>query len=411
MIEILKSGIRDLKPQSHDEAIMAVASFINTLGNGIFSVVSAIYFTQVIGISALQLGFGLSLAAGAALIATLPLGHFSDVYSPKTINVRLAFISAIAMTGYAFATNYTSFLITAVLIGISDQGSRAARNALISRIGGENRVRVRAYLRSVVNLGIGIGSLIGGLALALDNPNVYRGLLVLNAVSTLVAANFLRRLPDLEPIKHEAPVRKTEALRDHTFVVLMVLNSFMSMHFLLLEIVVPLWLIQATDAPRWVVAVTYIVNTAACVLFQVRMSRGAEDPRVAGRLQRASGVWLFVSVLVYFSASWAGTPALAAAILIMGAIFNVIGELKQSAASFGIGFGLPPEHLQGQYQGVWAMGWGGMSLLGPTLLITLCFVWGAPGWVLLAVLFAVAGALTPFLVERALAAPQRAVEI
>jgi len=90
---------------------------------------------------------------------------------------------------------------------------------------------------------------------------------------------------------------------------------------------------------------------------------------------------------------------------------HVFGELQQSAASFGIGFNLPPEHLQGQYQGVWSLGWGIMALIGPTWLAYLVFQHGMIGWIVLAVQFSVAGLVTPWLVERALTDKRRTAQV
>ena len=63
--------VNDLLPKSSEERIMASATFINTFGNGLFSVTSAIYFTRIVGITPLQLGFAFSLAAGIGLFESI----------------------------------------------------------------------------------------------------------------------------------------------------------------------------------------------------------------------------------------------------------------------------------------------------------------------------------------------------
>ncbi len=398
----------DLLPKSSNERIMAGSTFINTFGNGLFSVTSAIYFTRVIGITPLQMGFAFSVSAAVGLSLTLPMGHLADIVSPKTINVWLSTASAFVMALYSVVSSYPAFLVTVIALGVVDQGGRSARATLIARIGGDNKVRFRAYQRAVTNLGIALGSLVGGLALMIDDPAWYRGIILADACTTLVAAQFLRRLPAVPVIHHDEKPRRTEALRDHTFVALTMLNATLGMHFMLLELVVPLWIVRETNAPRWVAAGTYLVNTVACVLFTVRVSKGAEDLRGAARLQRYGGLWLALGGLAYASAAATGSPWVAAAIMLTAAGVHVFGELQQSAAGFGIGFNLPPDHLQGQYQAVWGLGWGLMSLVGPTWLTYLVFQHGVLGWGVLAFQFAVAGAVTPRLVERAIADPRRA---
>ena len=402
------SAVRDLLPQDEVEAVMATATFVNTVGNGLFSVTSALFFTRIVGIPPLRLGFAFSVAAFVGLVTTLPMGQLADRVSPKALNVRLALVSAAGMFLYALATTYAWFFVVAMVLAVSDQGGRAARNTLIARIGGSsNKVRIRAYLRSVTNLGIAIGTLGGGLALAVDNAAFYRALITVNAASTLLSAVLLRRLPELPVLRSAERPRRTEALRDHTYVVLTVVNMLMSMHFMLLELIVPLWIAHHTTAPRWIAAGTYLVNTIACVLFQVRMSQGADDLRIAARLQRSGGMWLAIGTVVYASAAWFGSPWIAGAVMLLAAAVHVAGELRQSSGSFGIGFNLPPEHLQGQYQAVWSLGYTVAAIVAPTWLTWLAFSLGTTGWVILGAQFALAGMLSPWLVERALRDPRR----
>ena len=405
----VKGFAADLLPLDETERIMAFSTFVNTFGNGLFSVTSALFFTRIVGIAPLRLGFAFSVAALVGLATTIPMGQLADTVSPKLLNVRLSLVSAVGMFLYALATTYAWFFVVAMVLAISDQGGRAARNTLIARVGGaHNKVRIRAYLRSITNLGIAVGTLFGGLALAVDSAMFYRALIMVNAASTLLSALLLRRLPDIPVLRAAERPRRTEAMRDHTYVVLTIVNMLISMHFMLLELIVPLWIAHHTTAPRWVAAGTYLVNTIACVLFQVRMSKGADDLRVAARLQRSGGLWLAAGMVVYASAAWFSSPWLAGAAMLVASAVEVAGELRQSAGSFGIGFNLPPEHLQGQYQAVWGLGWGVGAIIAPTWLTWLAFSLGTTGWAILGVQFAITGLLTPWLVERALRDRRRA---
>ena len=404
----LRETFDDLAPRSAIERLLAFSWFVNTVGNGLFSVTSALFFTRIVGIAPIRLGFALSVAAVVGMATTLPMGHLSDRVSPKHLNVLLSTLSALGMFLYALATTYAWFFVVAMLLAVTDQGGRAARNVLLARVGGpEGKVRIRAYIRAITNLGIAVGSLVGGIALAVDSAWFYRALIVVNAASTLLSAILMRGLPDIPPVHGPQRPRRTEALRDHTYVTLSVLNMVLSMHFLLLELIVPLWIANHTTAPRWVAAGTYLVNTIACVLFQVRMSRGAEDTRVAARMQRSGGLWLGLGMLIYAAAAVPSQPWLAASVMLVAAGVEVFGELRQSSGSFGIGFNLPPEHLQGQYQAVWSLSWSLGAIIGPTWLVFLAFHLGTVGWIVLGAQFVLGAVLTPVLVERALRDPRR----
>jgi hypothetical protein len=52
-------------------------------------------------------------------------------------------------------------------------------------------------------------------------------------------------------------------------------------------------------------------------------------------------------------------------------LVHVVGEMLQSAGVWGVGYGLAPDHLQGQYQGVFATGFSISSMLGPVVVTTM----------------------------------------
>jgi hypothetical protein len=51
----------------------ALATLVNTTGNGIFFTLSALYFTRIVGFSVVEVDTGLSIAASIAIFAGVPL--------------------------------------------------------------------------------------------------------------------------------------------------------------------------------------------------------------------------------------------------------------------------------------------------------------------------------------------------
>ncbi len=66
----------------------------------------------------------------------------------------------------------------------------------------------------------------------------------------------------------------------------------------------------------------------------------------------------------------------------------------ESSASFLLGFELAPDHAMGQYQGLYGMGMGLSTMLGPPLIALLPLGMGVPGWWLLGGILLTAGLLT-----------------
>ncbi len=193
-----------------------------------------------------------------------------------------------------------------------------------------------------------------------------------------------------QPKKEDGPV--WIALRDRGYLAVAALNAAMSIHYAVLDVAIPLWVVDHTDAPRWTVALLLIINTIVIALFQVRSSRGIADPATAARATRTAGLLLMASMVLFAGASGGGA-VVAVALLAVGALVQVIGELLQSSGSFLLGFDLAADEAQGQYQGVWNTSMSISTMVAPTVLALLPLGLGVPGWIILGVWFAVVGVL------------------
>ena len=64
---------------------LATQSLLFALGEGTFMAGSAVFFTQVVGLSAAQVGLGLTIAGIAAFIAAYPMGMVVDRIGPTWV--------------------------------------------------------------------------------------------------------------------------------------------------------------------------------------------------------------------------------------------------------------------------------------------------------------------------------------
>lgn len=178
------------------------------------------------------------------------------------------------------------------------------------------------------------------------------------------------------------------------------LNGLLNIHNPMLTVGVPLWIATRTDAPHWMVSVLLIVNAAAVVLLQIRLTRGTDSLVGAGLAGRRAGLLLCLSCAVLSFTSLSSTT-LTIALLLLAALAHVGGEILESASGWGASYALAPPGLVGQYQGAHAMGRGLGDLIGPTLLTTIAIPFGPTGWLLTAGIFMAAGLLTPVVLRSA----------
>ena len=391
MTPALRTRLNALLPADPTQRSFALATLANTAGNGMFYAVSAIYFTQSVGLSPAQVGIGLTIAGMCGLVAGIPAGHLGDVRGPRNVLVGLALAEGAGVAAYTLVHGFLAFVLVASVVTTVDRSANAVRSGMIAAIGAPgDRVRLRAYLRAVTNVGITIGAPIGGLALAADTHAAYLTVILVNAATFVVAALLILRVPPVPPNPHTGDGPRLAVLRDRPFVLVAVVHAFLALHFALLDVALPLWIVHRTDAPKWLVAVLLLMNTVTVVAFQVRASRGVETVAQGAIALRRAGVVLAVACVI-FALSGSVSAPVAVTLLLVATLVHVTGELLQSAGGWAVSFGLAPEDRQGEYQGLFSTGFAATSMLAPAVLTALCVTWGWPGWLVLGAVFVAAG--------------------
>jgi MFS family permease len=377
---------------------LSVQSVLYAVGDAVFTTGNAVYFTQIVGLTAAQVGLGLSITGVVALVLSVPLGKVADRYGARRMWALGAAVDAMLYLTYPFIHGFPAFvaLLTAFTLAgtVANAGRGAYSIAIFPR---EDRVRYQAFLRSALNIGLTVGALLSGLALASDSQTVIRLLPVFTAAVLAVNAFMLSRLPDPDPAtyvpKHRReprpdapPETSPKAIRNRGFVLTAVMSGISGTHWVLLTVVIPLWLVERTDAPHWVLAWLFATNTIGCVLFQVAAARGVNDVSGALRAIRIATAFMVCSCVVI--ALTGDTIGWVSVVLLLVGHMTVTGaELFEAAATWCFLSELSDPTRRGEYQGVWGIGGHITNILGPAVYTWLALDQGSLGW-------AVIGAIT-----------------
>jgi MFS family permease len=146
--------------------------------------------------------------------------------------------------------------------------------------------------------------------------------------------------------------------------------------------VIPLWLVQETDAPRVLLAWLFGTNTVMAVLLQVAASRGAET--VAGALRAArisAGFFVLSCLIVMVTHDTIGWVTIA--LVWLGHVTVTGAELFQSAGHWGLVAELSDPDRRGEYQGAARLGGTVGQVWAPAAYTFLAISWGTPGWLLI----------------------------
>ena len=375
------------------------SNFVNTFGNGLWRTLEVIFFSIYLGFGAHQVAVALSVAGAVGLIFSIPIGYLADRFGPRGLAI-LGFIGeGLILLCYLTIKSYSFFLILTILDAVVATLSMNMRMAIIGRMGeGEERTRIRAISRVVTNLGIACGTVFAGIALGIGTATAFKTMLILDAASFFVSALIFRNMPSFPATISKHDGFSFEVFRNQKFMTAITLHSLFVLHFVIQSVALPLWIIKMTNAPRWTVSLVMLINTIYVVLFQVRAARGVTTVAQGGRAYLKANTVIALSCIVY-SLSSNRSAVVATFILVLGMLLHVYGEVIGSVGASLVGFGLAEPTRVGQFMGIWSMGNGLSSAIGPAFVTWLVIGNGSAGWYVLALIFLLTGIAINFLVR------------
>lgn len=353
--------------------------------------IEVIYFSHVIGFSAVEIAIGIGAGGAASLLFSVPSGLFADRIGAKRAMFVGHMAEAFILLGVLFARDLVTLIVINVLISIAGTTGHNASSTIISTMGNtEDRVHIRAAQRAMANMGIGVGTVIAGFALWLDTAIAYQSVIVLDFLLFLWAATYIFKLPPSPATLKKGEPISLVALKDWRFLAATLLNGIVSLHFVVQGVALPLWILHETDVPTWWVSVLFVINTVLVTVLQIRFSKGGTDLISSVKKFRLGTAYLMACCVIYALAGHIETW-IAISVLVIGMVVHTIGELYTAAGSWSIGFELAVEKHMGQYQGVYSLGWGLGGTFGPAYVTTAVLGFGLYGWVFMGAVFLVSG--------------------
>ncbi|MEW2621379.1 MFS transporter [Streptomyces sp. NPDC048106] len=387
--------LRGMLPAPGAERALAASTLSRSIGNGIVVTVVVLYFTRRQNLPAGKVGLALTLAALAAMAASVPAGRLADLLGTRRVAVAALILQGLAIAGYAAVHTFTGFLAAAAAVAVADSASTAARGALVATaVPRDQRIRTRAYLRAVTNAAFSAGALAGGLVIAADTPAAYTAALPAGGALFLLSGLLLLPIPDPPPEAAPEGAPRWIVLRDRGYMNVGLLNAVLIMNAGMLNIALPIWMTRHTHVPSAAFSAFLLVNTALVVLCQIPASRGVTDVPTGARALRRSGLWL-AACCTAFAAAATGPVWWAALLLTAGVVAQSTGELLYSAGSWALSYDLAPEHAHGQYQGMFGLTSQLGTALTPAVTTFVILGYGPLGWLLLGLALAAAGAAAP----------------
>ncbi|TNM39811.1 MFS transporter [Nocardioides albidus] len=349
---------------------------IQTLGRGLTLPFTLIYLHEVRGFELGLSGTLMALIAVVGFAVTAPGGALVDRYGARAV-LLVGLVAMIAGNlTLAFATTPAVAALALVLIGFNFGVSWPAFNALIAAVvTGELRQQYFGINFALVNLGIGVGGVIGGLFADVDRPGTFTAIFVGDALTGLVPLALL-----LGPLRHvhgragvpedgSAPVSvgyltilRQPAVRWLTLLTFVGTFIGYGQH----EAGFPGFARQAAEVSTRTVGLAFAVNTAVIVILQFSVLN-----RIKGHLRTRvmiamAAVWAVAWGLLGLAGIVPGGAVAVAGVLAYMGVF-ALGETLLQPTVPAMANDLATDHTRGRYNAITAAAFQGGAVAGPVV--------------------------------------------
>ncbi len=400
-------------PDVGDHRRFVTAIGIDAIGSGTWMPVSMIFFLATTDLSLVQVGLALSLSSLLSLPAAVLVGQLVDRFGSKQVLQAGNALQAASFVLYPFVDQVWSvaLVVSASVIGrTAFWGSYAPMVTLIAPPG--EREKWFGFLGALRNAGFAVGGIVAAVALTVDATWLYYTVALLNAASYLLSFVLMAGVRAHEP----GPATHADSadvlggwsavLRDRGYRWLVASNFCYAMASAVLNIAIPVYVVEMLGLPGWVSATVFVINT-----LMIGVGQGLVVARMTGAVRSrivALGLVLSAaSFLVLLGARSLGVVA-AVVVVLLGAVVYTLGELVAGPVLTTLAAESPPPALRGRYLATYQLSWNVATGVSPLLYAWLLHLGSVPAWLGMTAI-ALAGAAMTVPMRRSLAHAGRVV--
>jgi MFS family permease len=367
----VSAWLRSLNPRlPRSVQMLQLGGLFNAIGNGLVLPFTLIYLHNVRDISLGTAGLVVATNAVVSMAAGPFFGMLVDrAGGRRMLAVALLFLAA-GFGLYPLVHEPWLGFAAAALTGIGNGGFWASQSTLIAGLTpADKRTAAFAMQRVVMNLGIGLGGVAGGLIATTDRPSTF---VVLFAGDALTFVIYLAILFSLVPEpghgrRHgEPPGRYLDVLRHRAFVAVLALNTAFIFAGMSGFELLPVYAKNEAGVSEQAIGLVYFANTIVIVLAQLPIARLSQGRSRMRTLALMGLVWAVAWAIVPVAGvSLSGT---AAALLIGVAVcVFAVGECLHGAVQGPLVTDLAEPRLLGRYMALSALSWQIGFSLGPAV--------------------------------------------
>jgi MFS family permease len=340
---------------------------IEFLGTGLVLPFHVVYLHEVRGFALRDVGLLLGLPPLVGLLVVGPGGSAIDRLGARRILLATLCLLVVGDSVLAFSSTLWAAGVGLVLSGMAFGVSWPASQSLVAAVVPTHlRQRYFGVNFTLLNLGIGLGGIVGGLWLAVDRLGTFQAIYLADAASYLPAL-FLLAVPlahvagrpvAVEGLSHD-PTGYLALMRRPAVAQLMLLgfaSSFVG--YSQLNVGMPAFARAVGEVSTRGLGFAFAANTAVIVLLQLVVLRRIEGRRRTRVVAVMGVLWATAWLLLGASGLVAGTLGATVLVAACASVF-ALGETLLQPTIPALVNDLAPDHLRGRYN---ALSSGGFQL-------------------------------------------------
>lgn len=327
-------GVIELKRDVH---VLLLGNVLNTFGTGLVFPFLGVFLREVAGLSLSRTGLVLAVFGLAGIAATPVAGSLTDRFGARRVCIWLLLLSAAGYLMFLAIDSFVGALIAAAVAGAGSGAFNAPNSALLAEITStSDRTIVFAANRALINFGIGLGGLSGGLLAVNGQPDTYRRLFILDAATFALFAVLIwsrRHLGTATRSQARTPFWSifTETLSNTWFRKLVLLDLGMALVFAAGFELLPVHAVGVLGISNAALGVLFALSCAAVTTLQFPAVR-----LVAGRSRMRAYVYMYLgfagmmaAIAIAPNLSRLGVLVLLAVVVIgLGALETIFGAVR-----------------------------------------------------------------------------------
>jgi MFS family permease len=347
---------------------------VQFLGTGLVLPFLVVYLHEIRGFSLGDVGLLIGLGPLMGFLAVGPGGAVIDKYGARVVMLFTMCLEVVADVALTFASALPIAVVAVALQGIAFGVEWPAVQSLIATIVPSGlRQRYFGVNFTLLNLGIGLGGVVGGLVVDVHHPITFQAIYVADALSFLPAIFLLS-----VPLRHLAgrPVHDQDPPPAETYLQVMrrpgvqmvMLLSFVSSYvgYSQLNAGTQAFAREVGRISTRGLGFAYACNTLVIVLLQLVVLRRIEGRRRTRVIMVMSLIWAVAWLLLGTSGLLPGTFGATVLVASCASVFAV-GETLMQPTIPALVNDLAPDHLRGRYNALSTAAFSLAAIVAPMI--------------------------------------------